>query len=72
MMAAAVSNSGSSFDAAPPVALFQTRIVGGGSNFINKAQYAVSADGRFLINISAAESTSAPITLLLNWSPEHR
>jgi hypothetical protein len=70
MMAAAISASGTSFDAAPPVALFQTRIVGGGSNSVNKPQYAVSPDGRFLINVPARESTTAPITLLLNWSPE--
>jgi eukaryotic-like serine/threonine-protein kinase len=70
MMAATVSASGASFDAAPPVALFQTRIVGGGSNFINKAQYAVSAAGRFLINVPAGEATTAPITLLMNWKPD--
>jgi eukaryotic-like serine/threonine-protein kinase len=70
MMVATVSISGTSFDAAPPVALFQTRIVGGGSNFLNKAQYAVSSDGRFLINVPAAESSTSPVTLLLNWNPE--
>ena len=52
MMAAKVSASGTSFEAVPPVALFQTRIVGGGNSFI-KHQYAVSSDGRFLINQAA-------------------
>jgi Tol biopolymer transport system component len=70
MMAATVSTSGSSFEAAQPVALFQTRIVGGGSSAVNKQQYAVSADGRFLINVPTGDSTSAPITLLMNWKPQ--
>jgi Tol biopolymer transport system component len=65
MMAVAVSASGNSFEAAPPVALFQTRIAGG-----LKQQYAVSSDGRFLINVSVADSTIAPITLILNWKPK--
>ena len=72
MMAATVSASGTSFEAAPPVALFQTRIVGGGANSGNKHQYAVSADGRFLINVPAGDSTPAPITLLQNWKPPAR
>jgi Tol biopolymer transport system component len=62
MMAAAVSASGTSFEAAPPFALFQTLITGGG-----KQQYAVSSDGRFLINVATADSASSPITLILNW-----
>jgi Tol biopolymer transport system component len=70
MMAVAVSAFGASFEAAPPAALFQTAIVGGGSNFLNKPQYAISANGRFLINVPAGESTIVPITLLLNWSPD--
>jgi hypothetical protein len=71
MMAATVSASGTSFEAASPVALFPTRIVGGGgtSGAVSKHQYAVSADGRFLINVPAGESTAAPITLILNWKP---
>ena len=67
MMAATVSASGASFEAAPPVALFQTRIVGGGTNSASKHQYAVSADGRFLINVPTGDPTTAPITLILNW-----
>jgi eukaryotic-like serine/threonine-protein kinase len=69
LMAVAASVSGASFDAAPPVALFQTRIAGGGLNYSNKPQYAVSADGRFLINVPAGEATAAPITLIMNWKP---
>jgi hypothetical protein len=70
MMATSVSASGSSFQAAPPVALFQTNIVGG-TAAIQKQQYAVSRDGRFLINVPAGDFVIAPITLILNWRPEH-
>ena len=59
--------AGNSFEATPPAALFQTRIVGTGGNPTNKHQYAVSAAGRFLINVPAGESAAAPIALLLNW-----
>ena len=69
MIAVTVSVSGTSFEAAPPVSLFQTRIVGGGAVIENKHQYAVSADGRFLINVPAGDFATAPITLLLNWEP---
>jgi hypothetical protein len=57
--------------AAPPVTLFQTRIVGGGIVAGAKHQYVVSADGRFLINVPV-EQPATPITLLQNWSPELR
>ena len=68
LMAAAVAASDTTFEAAPPVALFQTRIVGR-SHAIIKHQYAVSRDGRFLINHLPEESTATPITLILNWKP---
>jgi eukaryotic-like serine/threonine-protein kinase len=68
LMAAAVTTSGTTFEAASPVALFQTRIVGG-PNQILKHQYAVSREGRFLINEPAEGSTTTPITLILNWKP---
>jgi len=69
-MAVPVQTSGSTFDAGSPVALFQTRIlVGGNANL--RHQYAVSSDGRFLINMPV-ESIIPPITLILNWHPEHR
>jgi eukaryotic-like serine/threonine-protein kinase len=50
-----------------PVALFQTRIVGGGTDTNLGYEYAVSGDGRFLINTVLQEATS-PITLLQNWT----
>jgi Tol biopolymer transport system component len=68
LMAAAVTASDQTFEAAPPVALFQTRIVGGPAQIV-KHQYAVSRDGRFLINEPAEASAATPITLILNWQP---
>jgi len=52
-----------------PVVLFPVRIVGGIATEFVKAQYAVSGDGRFLMN-EPAESADVPITLILNWSPK--
>ncbi len=31
-------------------------------------QYAVAADGRFLLNVVANEAAVSPITLILNWT----
>ena len=68
LMAAAVTALDTTLEAAPPVALFQTRIVAG-HNQVLKHQYAVSRDGRFLINETVDASTATPITLILNWKP---
>jgi hypothetical protein len=50
------------------VALFQTRIWGGGTNAFNRQQNDVAPDGRFLINVVTEDATSTPITVLLNWN----
>jgi hypothetical protein len=63
-MAVPITASGAGFEAGVPVALFPTRMTGG-----LKPQYAVSRDGRFLINQIVEESTSSPIALILNWNP---
>jgi hypothetical protein len=35
----------------------------------NKQQYVVSSDGqRFLMNVSPDEASTAPITVLVNWT----
>jgi Tol biopolymer transport system component len=68
LMAVAVAESNATFEHAPPVALFQTRIVGDPGQIL-KHQYAVSRDGRFLINETAEASTAEPITLIVNWKP---
>jgi len=65
MMAALVRGSAASFEAETPRPLFQTRM----NATVNKHQYTVSADGRFLINQQVQESSATPITLILNWKP---
>ena len=66
-MAAGIQAKGETSEAGAPAALFQTRIVGGGTGFggIPKAQYAVAPDGRFLMNVE--EAAANPITIVTNW-----
>jgi len=68
MMAAPIEVSGTTLNAGAPVALFQTRIVGGGTNIDLGRQYDVASDGRFLIN-TVLDDVPSPITLLQNWNP---
>jgi len=67
LMAVPVNGSSSTFESGRPLALFQTQITSSGPGLF-RPQYAVSPDGRFLINQPAEGSTSTPITLLLNWN----
>jgi Tol biopolymer transport system component len=69
MMAAPITSTGASVTPGAPVALFPTRILGGGVDTGQGRQYGVTRDGRFLINTVLDEAT-APITLLMNWAPE--
>jgi serine/threonine protein kinase len=70
LMASTVTINNGAFQPGTPVALFQTRIVSGGSGLTQGAwEYAVSADGRFLVN-TLLEAANSPITLLQNWNPE--
>jgi serine/threonine protein kinase/Tol biopolymer transport system component len=63
LMAAAVNAKGSSFDVDAVKPLFQTRATA------TRYSYDVSADGqRFLINTTPEQTTSAPITIVLNWT----
>jgi len=48
------------------VPLFQTRLATGTNVLGYRPQYAVSRDGRFLLN-TAVESASAPIVVSVNW-----
>jgi Tol biopolymer transport system component len=66
LMAAPVTLGSGSPDIKLPVALFQTHLATGINVIGNKAQYAVSRDGRFLLN-TAIESTAAPIVVAVNW-----
>jgi Tol biopolymer transport system component len=72
LMAAPVAAAGASFVAGPPVVLFRTRIMGGGTSVVGRPQYAVAADGRFLINQTVTDAATPPITLILNWRPPAR
>jgi Tol biopolymer transport system component len=62
LMAVPITTKGSELEAGSPVALFSTQM----SRHTFKFQYAVSRDGRFLVNNLVAEKTSAPITVILN------
>jgi Tol biopolymer transport system component/tRNA A-37 threonylcarbamoyl transferase component Bud32 len=66
MMAVPVSADGGTLDVKVPTALFQTHLAYGFNVLGNKAQYAVSRDGRFLLN-TATESASAPIVVFTDW-----
>ena len=68
LMAAPVRSVSTAFEAGAPAPLFQTRIVFSG-NFTFRHNYAVAADGRFLINVPVEEATTSPITVILNWKP---
>jgi Tol biopolymer transport system component len=55
-----------------PVALFVTHLATGASVVGGKPQYAVARDGRFLMNVAIEPTTSAPITVVLNWTASLR
>jgi eukaryotic-like serine/threonine-protein kinase len=58
-------------EAGTPVPLFRTQLATGPNiapaGFQARAQYAVAADGRFLMNIAADEAVRSPITIVQNW-----
>jgi Tol biopolymer transport system component len=66
LMSASVGLNGAAPDVKLAVALFQTYLATGTNVIGNKPQYAVSRDGRFLLN-TAVESPSAPIVVSINW-----
>jgi hypothetical protein len=69
MMAVAV-RAGATFEAAPPVTLFQTHRRQPVSS-LEVFSYDVSADGqRFLIITKMDEANAAPLSVLLNWASE--
>jgi Tol biopolymer transport system component len=64
LMSVAITPARSSLELSAPRPLFQARLAGGFS--VNGSrQYDVSADGRFLMNITQEQTT--PITVVLNW-----
>ena len=68
MMAAPITATGTTLEPGTPVALFDTRIYGGGADNQQGRQYDVTRDGRFLINVTTDEATASPITLISNWT----
>lgn len=68
LMASPIEARGSTLEPGRPVALFAPRIVSA-VPATNKQQYDVAPDGRFLINVTAEDAATTPITLLLNWRP---
>jgi len=69
LMAAPIAASSATVEPGTPVALFQTRIFGGGTVPNLGIYYDVTGDGHFLID-TVLEDAASPITLLLNWNPE--
>ena len=69
VMAAPITATGTTLAPGAPVALFPTRIVGGGADNAQGRQYDVTSDGRFLLN-TVLDEAAAPITLLQHWAPE--
>ncbi|MGH9256622.1 MAG: protein kinase domain-containing protein [Vicinamibacterales bacterium] len=67
LMAVPITIEGTTVNAGAPVALFQTQIIGGGTNIDLGRQYDVAPDGRFLINVATDQTTNSPIVLILNW-----
>ena len=60
---------GATFEAGAPAALFEANInaAGAGAPGIGH-QYDVTADGqRFLLNLEPRETSTAPLTVVLNW-----
>jgi dipeptidyl aminopeptidase/acylaminoacyl peptidase len=66
LMAAPVT-AGETFSAGPPAPLFQAGLAPIARS--GRHQYAVSQDGRFLMNQPVEAGAATPITLILNWHP---
>jgi hypothetical protein len=66
MTAVSIAFGGAAPEMKLPVQLFQTHLATGINVLGIKPQYAVSRDGRFLVN-TAIESASAPIVVSVNW-----
>jgi Tol biopolymer transport system component len=68
MMSVSVTLSDTTAAPQSPVELFQTRLANGRNVIGNKAQYAVSRDGRFLLNTALESTASAPIVVTTGWT----
>jgi len=68
LTAVSVSAATAAFTSGTPVPLFTVKPASVAA--ANKQQYAVSRDGRFLINQPVEAGAASPITLILNWRPD--
>jgi hypothetical protein len=72
MMAAPIEVASDAHTLRPgaPVPLFPSRLTTGigVGGFSSRAQYAVAADGRFLLNVGADDTAASPITIVQNWT----
>jgi len=73
MMAVAIDAApdGRTFSLGAPFPLFSSRLTSGNTGaggFSSRAQYAVTSDGRFLLNVSADDDAASPITVLRSWT----
>jgi len=66
LMAVSIAFGGPSPNVQLPKALFEVHLATGTNVVGNKPQYAVSRNGRFLLN-AAIESASSPIVIAVNW-----
>jgi hypothetical protein len=65
-MAASVRIQDASFEAGSPAALLEARAASSGAANLGP-QYAVSRDGRFLVNTRVDDFVLTPLVLILNW-----
>ena len=65
-MASTIHASGSSFEAGTPNVLFPAQLDWAPGH----PQYAVSRDGRFLVNQFTEATSDNPIIIILNWKPK--
>lgn len=78
MMAArmATAADGQALTPGAPVALFAVRLPTGttvaGAPYVRRPQYAVSRDGRFLVNSAPDADATPPIAIVLNWDVPFR
>ncbi|HZM89403.1 MAG TPA: hypothetical protein VFF31_22970, partial [Blastocatellia bacterium] len=68
LMAVAVKADGATFEPDVPKTLFELRVPGNLAGPRN--WYAVSKDGRFLVNTNLEEATAPPTTVVLNWTAD--
>ena len=66
-----IEREGRALNPGAPVALFPTRLATGANvtvGFGSRPGYAVASDGRFLMNVTVDETTTSPISVVLNWT----